>query len=175
MTVTRRSFVKRGLFGGALLTIGGVGGLSLRSTVMVEPQGPLKILDARTYSIFSAVAARLVPEGDGFPSARSVKVVESIDDTLTKLHPADVADLKRLLGLFEGAAFGVLFDMRPTTFTGSSAEVQDQALAAWRDSKISVRRTGYVALRSLVMSAYFGSEQGYEAVGYPGPPEILPG
>jgi hypothetical protein len=175
VTVTRRSFVKRGLLGGALLTIGGVGGLSARSTVMVEPLGPLKALDAKSYSIFSAVAARLVPQGDGFPSARSAKVVESIDETLTLLHPADLQDLKRLLWLFEGAVFGVLFDMRPTTFTGSRPEAQDRALIAWRDSKISVRRTGYVAVRSLVMSAYFGSEQGYEAVGYPGPPEILPG
>ena len=49
---------------------------------------------------------------------------------------------------------------------------QDQVLAEWRDSRLSLRRTGYRALRGIAIAAYYGDQATWGAVGYPGP---LPG
>ena len=46
-------------------------------------------------------------------------------------------------------------------------------LAEWRDSRIAVRRTGYAALRTLVIAAYYQSPSIWPAVGYGGPPGIF--
>src|SRR2546426_62775 len=52
------------------------------------------------------------------------------------------------------------------------AEELDERLRAWRDSRLSVRRTGFKALRGLCCAAYYSSIETYPSVGYPGPPEL---
>lgn len=152
---------------------GGAVGLGLRATNLVNPQSPLKGLTPASYSILSAVADRLIPDAKGFPRPRDVQVVEKIDDKVTLFHPKDLEELNTVLGLFESALFGFLFDQRLAPFTQLTGEQQDAAIVAWRDSRVTLRRSVHLAIHALVMSAYYGSAEVYEAVGYPGPPEIL--
>ena len=46
-----------------------------------------------------------------------------------------------------------------------------QGLEEWRDSRLAVRRTGYNALRTLVLAGYFQSPLTFKPMGYPGPDE----
>ena len=65
-----------------------------------------------------------------------------------------------------------LFGGRTTPFTQLDPNEQDEVLAEWRDSRLTLRRTGYRALRGLAMAAYYGNKATWPAVHYPGP---LPG
>lgn len=173
--VTRRSFLSKGIIGGALLTGGGAASLWMRGTVLVDPRAPLKVLSRREYSVLVAIADRMTPGGDGFPSPRQVQVAEKVDANIAGLHPANVAELKQGLVLFESALAGFLFDRRITPFTQLDGEDQDRVIDAWRDSRVAIRRSLFKAFKSLTTAAYYGSPEVYEAIGYPGPPEILPG
>src|SRR3954452_16661097 len=105
----RRGFLKRGVFGGALLFVGGATGLAMRSTRKGEPpRGPLKLLSEGEYAVLAAGAARVIPAGGqpAWPEPAAVDCVGKIDALLATTHPTVGEDFKRLLGLFENALVG---------------------------------------------------------------------
>lgn len=166
--MNRRSFVKRGLFGGALLLLGG-GGLSLYPTRhLASPTKPLRVLDDRGFQVIVAVAARVITAPDVDP----VLLAERIDESLSRTPPEAQADLAGLVGLFENALPGLLLDGRATPFTRLDGAAQDAVLASWRDSRLVLRRTGYHALRRLCFVAYYGDERTWPGIHYGGPPDV---
>lgn len=171
MAISRRTVLRYGLGGALLLGAGGLG-LSLQRTQLREPAWPLLALDERSFSILAAISERMTPHGDGLPSARSLHVAESIDGLLAAAEPGVADEVKQVLGLIENGVAGLLFDGRPRPFTQLSPEDQDRALAAWRQSSLSIRRTAYKALHGLCMAAYYAKPETYAAVGYPGPPDF---
>ncbi len=78
-----------------------------------------------------------------------------------------------LLGLFENALPGLLFDGAFFPFTRLSPESQDAVLEHWRDSRLALRRTGYNALRRICLAVAYGDESAWAAMGYPPPPTGL--
>ncbi|MFZ5470182.1 MAG: gluconate 2-dehydrogenase subunit 3 family protein [Myxococcota bacterium] len=169
---SRRSFLRRGLVGGALLALGGGGFLASRRTALVPlPVEGLLVLDATEYAVVHALATRFIVPQEGWPTIADVGVPLAVDRLLA-LAPTDArAELRQLLGLFENALPNFLFGARTRPFTQMAAEEQDQVLAEWRDSAVTLRRTGFTALRSLVLAGYYGSSKVHQAVGYPGPPQ----
>jgi hypothetical protein len=169
----RRGVLKKGLIGGALLAVGGGGFLFSRKSVDVElPGDGLQSLTAREFAIVSALSYRLIPHRQGFPTVDSVQVARGCDRILTLVDDTALRETKQLLMLFENALPNFLFGRRPRTFSTMSTDDQDAVLSEWQTSRITLRRTGYSALRSLVMAAYFSSPSTWPAIGYPGP---LPG
>jgi hypothetical protein len=164
--VKRRRFLKVGIFGGLVLGAAGLGLWPSRKEH--APKRALKVLDERRFAIFAAVAARTVRAKDADP----VEIAHRMDDYLSLQTEQVQGDIKSLLLLFENALAGLLFDARVKPFTRLSPEGQDQVLNAWRDSKISVRRVGYHALRKLTLSAHWSMPEHWKDVGYPGPPTI---
>ena len=165
MAITRRTALKYGLGGAALLGAGSVG-LSLWPTRLREPRAPLAVLTRQQFSILAAVADTFHPAAPPFPSAWDVQLPEAMDAYLATLHPGDVSDLVQALGLLENAAAGLLLDGRLGTFTGASPQVREATLLAWKGSAISIRRTAYKALHKLCNSSYFANPGIYEQVGY---------
>jgi len=157
-----------------ILAAGGVG-LSLQSSVLREPRGPLQVLSDLEFSVLSAVADRIAPGTDGAPTASALGVPELIDNVLAKMHPGDIADMKKMLLAIESVPMGLLFDLRPRPFTAASPEAQDATLEGWRDSWITVRRSGYKALHKVCTSAYWGKPETFALSGYPGPPNFSRG
>ena len=174
MAISRRRLIQRGLAGGALLAAGGVA-LSLQSSVLRPPSGSLEVLNELEFSVLSAVADRITPGSDGAPKASELGVPEMIDSVLARMPPADVADMKKVLSALESAPLGLLFDLRPRPFTASSPEAQNATLEGWRDSWITVRRSGYKALHKVCTSAYWGRPETFALSGYPGPPNFSRG
>lgn len=166
--MNRRRFVQRGLFGTAVLLLGG-GGLSLYPTRHVaSPSKPLRVLDDRGFQVITAVAARVITAPDADPAV----LAERIDESLSRVPPEAQADLASLIGLFENALPGLLLDGRATPFTRLDGPAQDRALASWRDSSLVVRRSGYHALRRLCFVAYYGDERAWPGIHYSGPPDV---
>lgn len=171
MTISRRHLLQAGLGGAGLLAVGGIG-LSLQSSVLRQPASPLQVFDILEYSVMTAVADRICPEGDGFPGASDLDVAAGIDAFVAGLHPNAGAELKSLLRLLENAVVGLLFDGRGRPFTASTTEEQDATLRSWQHSHIQLRRSGLKVLRGLTSSVYYSDPLVYSNVGYPGPPDF---
>ena len=163
--MNRRTFLKRGLAGGAVLLLGG-GALALFPTKeQGAPTHALAVLEPRSFQVLVAIARRVVP-----PTADGVKVAEGVDALLRRAPLEAQRDFNRLLGLFENALPGLLFDGRVLPFTRLSPASQDAVLAHWRDSRLTLRRTGYHALRRICLAVAYADEATWPALGYVPPP-----
>ncbi len=169
MAVHRRTFLKRGLLGAALLAIGGGSALALWPTLSTGvPTRPIVALSPRAFQVLVAVARRVVTTEGADP----VAIAHGVDDSLVHLAPEAQTDFNRLLLLFENALGGLLLDGRGAPFTRLSPEEQDRVLLRWRDSRLALRRTGYQALRKLCVSSHYAMPSSWEKVGYPPPTPV---
>jgi hypothetical protein len=174
--VDRRRFLKRGLFGGALLLCAGALPFAFRTTRRGNgPRGPLRLLSADEYAVLAAVAARIVP-GDGadarWPRAEALDCAGKIDALMATVHPDVGNDFRRLLRLCESGFIGTLLAASPRPFTRASTAEQDARLEAWRRSRLALLRSGYQALKRLADAVYYSSPEIYPLIGYPGPPSV---
>ena len=171
MSITRRQLITRGLAGGALLALGGVG-LSLQSSVLRAPSRDLRTFSPLEFSVLSFAADRITPGTETVPGASALGVPELVDELFATMHPVDIADFKKMLNTLENATIGLLLDGRPVPFTAADPETQSAALASWRDSSLVLRKSGYKALHKLCTSAYWGMPETFALSGYPGPPNF---
>jgi hypothetical protein len=174
--IDRRRFLKRGLFGGALLVLGGALPFVFRTTRRGRsPRGPLRLLSADEYAVLAAVVARIVP-GDGadarWPLAEALDCAGKVDALMATVHPDVGNDFRRLLRLCESSFVGTLLAGSPRPFTRAPAAEQDARLEAWRRSRLAILRSGYQALKRLCDATYYSSPEIYPLVGYPGPPSV---
>ena len=174
--VDRRRFLKRGLFGGALLVLGGALPFAFRTTRRGSaPRAPLRLLSEDEYAVLAAVAARIVP-GDGadarWPQAEALDCAGKIDALMATVHPDVGKDFRRLLHLCESGFVGTFAAGSPRPFTRASAAEQDARLEAWRRSRLAILRSGYQALKRLADAVYYSSPEIYPLIGYPGPPSV---
>ena len=199
---TRRGLLKKTLAGALLLAAAGAVPVALRKTRLAEPgpRGPLRFFTPQEYAVFTAVAERVLaarpgdpghPEYPGGrpaalprldaalaslprgPSAAEVDVGGKADAFLAPLDAASAKELKQLLALFDNGLFSLLTLGPPSPFTQQTPAQQDAHLAAWANSRLAVRRTGYQALKRLACAMYYASPEVYPSVGYPGPPVEL--
>jgi hypothetical protein len=165
---TRRSFLKKGLIGGLLLAGAGIGLAKFPGRLSHKPRRPLRVLDEREFATLAAVAARIVLA----PSVDPAEIAHRADESLVLAVPEVQHDIKQLLTLFENALAGALFDFRFKPFTRLEPAAQDAALLKWRDSRIAVRRTGYVTLRKLATGYFYCDPAAWRDIGYAGPPSL---
>lgn len=171
VSLTRRKLLKRGLFGGALLALGGSAVLASREGLSLPlPSEGLQVLGPREYATLQALARRAFPARPGWPDADAARVAFSADGLLARGDASVAKEVKALLGLFDNALAGLLFTGRVTPFSRLSPEAQDAAFEDWRTSRLVFRRTAHHALRTLVYSAYYMHPAVSAATGYV-PPE----
>jgi hypothetical protein len=167
----RRSFLKYGLAGAALLAVGGGTFLATRRTRPAPGlTGPFVALGPEEATVLLALSERLLPARPGFPSPLDVDLPRRIDALVSLMPPDGQKEVRQLVGLFENALAGLVLDGQLRTFTAGSPEQQDARIRSWQTSRILVRRTGYRALKKIVYSSYYGAPETWKAIGYPGPP-----
>src|SRR4051812_16051734 len=110
----RRQFLRRGVFGGALLALGTGTGLALfPSLVKYRPRKPLEVLTPARFNVIATIASRVVTN----PGADPVDIAHTIDQALDRAVPEAQTDIGKLLDLFESGLAGLLLDGRPHPFT----------------------------------------------------------
>ena len=167
--MNRRTFIRRGLWGGLLLAVGGSVGLATWPTERrYKARRGLEAVNERQFAILAAVAARMV----GAPKADPVEIAHRVDATVALGPPEAKADFGKLLLLLENALAGLLLDGRARPFTHLSPEAQDDVLLRWQRSHLLVRRSGYGVLRKLTQAAHYAAPEAWADVGYPGPPQL---
>ena len=162
----RRSFLKKGLVGGAVLTVVGGAGLALWSgDASVRPRRPLTSLPDRAFPVLVAVAARVLKGTTADP----VEIAHRVDEALRFATPESRKDLADVFGLLENALTGLLLRGQPRPFTLLDERSQDAALLAWRDSRVTLLRGAYNGLRKLCLAAHYATPSSWAEVGYGGP------
>ena len=161
----RRKFLKRGLFGGALLALAGTGIAVFPGDRSVRATGPLLSFSPAAFSVLAAVAARVVKG----TSADPMEIAMRIDAALQRAAPEARVDLGRALLLLENGLPGLLFRGTPRPFTLLAVDDQDRALLAWRDSRLVLLRGAYHGLRKLCLAAHYATPAGWPETGYGGP------
>src|SRR5260370_21941397 len=168
---SRRSFLKKGLLGGSVLALGGAGLLLSRHSRRVPiPTAGRKLLDELDFAVLCAITRQIIPDQPGKPLIESPDVAFNADRILVQVGSSAQAEVKQLLKLFENALTGFVFGLRVRPFTQLSDAEQDAVRAEWENSRLLVRRTGFQAIRTLVVAAHYGSSASWPSTGYPGPP-----
>jgi hypothetical protein len=187
---SRRGFLKKTLGGVLLLGAASAVPVALRKTKLREAPKDLRFFTPAEYSIWAAVAERIVASDPtpttaeearltGFaerpkaPGPSQIDVAAKADAFLAPLPEADAKDLKQLLALFDNALFSFVTGGPARPFTQMTAAEQDVQLHAWQTSRLAIRRTGFQAMKRLCSAIYWGSPQTWASVGYPGPPYEL--
>lgn len=161
----RRTFLKRGLFGGSLLALGGAGLALFPGRELGDPAEPLVTFGLRSFRALAAVAGRVVTAEGRDPLA----IAQGVDRLLLAAPPEVRRDLDHLLGLLDNALGSLVLDGRLTPFSRLGEADQDVALTRWRDSRLAIRRTGYQALRKLCLATYYATEASWPALHYQPP------
>ena len=161
----RRAFLKAGIAGGLLL---GAGGLWYSVTRERAPAGRL---DRETRLLFAAIApvilAGVLPPGRHGVDA----LVDEIETAFGGLSAGAQAELGDLFGLLA---------LRPARWAlagigdwqrASQTEIAE-FLESWRHHRLALMRGAYAALHDLVLGTWYARPESWEAIGYPGPPEL---
>ena len=123
--------------------------------------------DSRT-EILTQVVERMVASGEpDMPRVRDTRAVATIDALCASLSPDLTGPLPALLSLVDWAP--ALFELRFARFTKLSPDEQDASLRGWMQSRIGLRRMGFLALRNLAMLGWYAQDESWPAVGYAGP------
>src|SRR4051812_7993906 len=135
---SRRGFFKKTFGGAVLLGAAAAVPLALRKTKVRPPPAGVKFFSAAEYSIWAAVAERVLAreptpataeearltgsvERPPAPPPAQIDVAAKADAFLAPLPGGDAKDLKQLLALFDNALFSFLTGGPPKPFTQMDA------------------------------------------------------
>ena len=119
------------------------------------------------FEVIRATADRIIGEAPaGRVSAGAVDVARRADSFLATTDPEIQEQFHLLLTLFNARLFTFLFDFRTSSFIDMAPEDQDSYLEDWMTSRLSFRRTGFMALKRLCTSMFYTDSRSWEDFGY---------
>ena len=160
----RRTFLKVGLIGGALLAAAGGAALWLKPAARDASMSE----DARV--VLRAVIPALL--AGALPAERALQAREAaLERTLAAIAALPPATRRELGELF------ALLAARPGRWLAGidaweTADVEHATrfLQRWRTHRFGLFQVGYHALHDLVLGPWYADESTWAAIGYPGPP-----
>lgn len=170
---SRRSLLKLGLVGGALLA--GAGGIaSLGQETDDAPAPGYLALRRGDLPFLHALIPVILNQAVADASAPDVirQVLLDIDGGLASVSPALLKQIRELFDvtssrLTRGPLTGVWQAWQETP-----PEQVAAFLLRWRDSSLALLRQGHSALLQMVLMAWYGNPDAWAHCGYPGPPTI---
>lgn len=171
--ISRRRFLKIGLWSTALLTTAGITA-SLLQRSDSEPAAGHQVLRAGDLPLLQAIIPVVidgsVPPRQMGPAVRDT--IQGIDYNLAHFSPAQ---RKMALQLFDGLSSPVT--RGALTGVWSDWEQADAAairafLERWKHSRIGLFQQGYASLLQLISLAWYGNPLSWQHAGYPGPPQV---
>ncbi len=172
--ITRRQFIKAGLFGGAALALAGV--FYSRSLKEAPPDAVSRGLTlpgrAIVAALVPAMLAGALPESGEARRRAVAQTVDGVGVAIAGLSAAAQKELAELFTLLDIAPARILLArLWPRWEDAAPADIA-AFLQGWRTSRLALLRSAYAALHDLVLGAWYGHPDNWQAIGYPGPPEI---
>ena len=163
--LSRRMFLRGTLGAAVLLGVGGFFAGRWRSRGRRAPRRPLAFFSPAEFAVMTAIAETLLPGAGGRHAAfDEMETVERIDAKLAGLPAHETKDVKSLLWVLEHLP--PLLGPRLGFFTGLTDAGRAAYLGGWERSRFAFKRTGYAALKYLVMLHYWGDRRSWPAIGY---------
>lgn len=163
----RRSFLKLGLIGAAVVAVAGGVALMRNPALVNGAMSPsTRLVMAR---VGQAMLQGLLPADPVAQAAEVEAILVRTDAFLAGLPEHVIAELSQLLGLLASApGRRLLVGLTPGWQEASINEVSS-ALLAMRDSGNALRIQAYQGLHDIVFVPYFSGESTWKVLGYPGP------
>lgn len=164
----RRSFIKVGLIGGAVLAAAGGAALLLKPAARDAATSE----DARVVlrAVIPAILAGALPvEAAARAQAVDAALARSLG-AIAGLPPPTRYELGELLSLLASTPGRWLagVDDWPT----ASVDQVARFLQRWRTHSFDLFQAGYHALHDLVLGPWYADDSTWPAIGYPGPPQL---
>ena len=171
--LSRRSLLKIGLLGGAVLATAGVTVALVDRFASAPAQGHLALRPADL-----PILAALVPvmlEGAVEPTRLSdaaQNTIQGLDHQLAHLSPEMLKLTRQMLDVLalpvtRGPLTGIWGG-----WESASPEAVRHFLARWENSALALLRMGHASLLQLVMMAWYAQPESWAHCGYPGPPTV---
>ena len=170
--MNRRTLLKFGVAGTALLAVGGVG-VSLQSSAPApQPVDGLRVLSDQEHAALHAIAEALLPGTRGFPTAAEIGVATKVDTALSHMHPSDVFEIKMIIRMMENGLFNFVFNRNLRPLSRQTVEVRQSILDSWRIGKPWPTRAMFKSIHDLCAASYYTDPRVFPHIGYPGPPDF---
>jgi hypothetical protein len=171
---SRRRFLAVSGLSAALLAAGGA--LAWRRSAD-RASGASHDVDATRVlrALVPSLLADALPDARRSPGDADVARDDVVRDAMTGiggLPPHARRELAQLFALLAFAPTRVVLAGLATDWDAASRADVDAMLAAWRDSRLELRRAAYDALHALVTGAWYGNARSWPRIGYPGPPAL---
>ena len=171
--LSRRSLLKIGVLGGAVLATAGVTVALVDRFASAPAQGHLALRPADL-----PILAALVPvmlEGAVEPTRLSDaarNTIQGLDHQLAHLSPEMLKLTRQMLDVLalpvtRGPLTGIW-----SGWESASPEAVRHFLARWENSALALLRMGHASLLQLVMMAWYAQPESWAHCGYPGPPTV---
>lgn len=168
IVIGRRTFLRAAGMSAGLLTLSKLGPASPVMALAESSEVGLQVLSTGDARILSAIAERMVSTGDPeMPRFGDTSGLRIIDNAMRHLAADVTQQLHWALLLFEYAP--PLFAARLSTFTGLDATAQDSYIAGWADSRFTLRRIAFQALKNLSYLGYYADDATWKGIHYDGP------
>jgi len=171
--LSRRNLLKALIATGSAVAIGVVFELREANTPEYIQNQDWQWLNAEQAMIVSLLMLSIYKHPDiELDEAALVKLLINVDKTITLLPDPQQQELKQLLDILS-------FSLGRLVITGNLSNIQnisvsdtDEILLKWRSSSIVTLNTAYVGIKELLMASFYGVEDQWQAIGYPGPPRF---
>ncbi|GAA4411327.1 hypothetical protein [Quisquiliibacterium transsilvanicum] len=159
---TRRTFLKAGLLGGALLAVGGF-------TAVLVGRDPDADRRQVLLAVIPAVLDGALPDEPQARAAAVARCAEGVDTAIAGLPPAARAEAAQLFALLAIPPSRIALAGVRSSWDETGRDEVAAFLERWRQHPVALMRSGYGALHDLTLAAWYADESTWESIGYPGP------
>ena len=157
----RRSLLKAGLAGGALLAVGGAALFIGR-----DPQRDRALILG---AVVPALLDGALPVEAPARAAAIERVVDGVGVAIGLLAPSAQTELERLFTLLALAPGRRLLAGVATEWARAPIDEVAAFLEGWRNHRSALFRAGYAAIHDLVLGTWYADESAWSGIGYAGP------
>jgi hypothetical protein len=172
---TRRQFIQTGLAGGALLGLAylfhdRIDRLGKRTLVDAFPlEGSLRLVVA---AVVPVVLAGALPADGTARRAAVQKATDAVAVAVSALSAPAQREIAELFALLAFAPTRIAVAGVVAPWPDATEDVVAAFLTGWRNSRVDLLKSGYLALHDLVLGAWYADPSAWDAIGYPGPPRV---
>ncbi len=163
MSLTRRELLKTGAAGVALLTLADC---ARRSGTIDDAQRNVVL------KIAGVMLDGAIPASDPQRARALAEAASGFAIAVGGLPPHVQAEVQQLFSLLTFAPTRRLIAGLPPWNDATPAQIAG-FLTRWRFSGFQLLRSGYDALHQLVMAGWYGNDDAWARIGYPGPPKVV--
>lgn len=161
----RRQFIMLGLAAGVALATGVTLYPLLDQQPVTQQQDAILVLDA----LLPAILLGALPTETTAQQQALFNTRKAVLDFLPFLPKRQQAELHQLFALLSQRLSRLALTGHSMALAELSLELRLQLLTGWRDSYLSLLQQAYHGLRELLLAAYYGQPQHWQALAYQAP------